>query len=42
LNNFGHRGRGRQNGDGSGDMDRHNKRMSMKRRLIAGSVMKNK
>jgi len=42
LNNFGHRGRGRRDGDGSGDMDRHNKGMSLKRQLIAGSAIKNK
>lgn len=42
LNNFGRRGRGRRGGGGSGDMDRRNRGMPMKRRLIAGSGMKNK
>uniref|UniRef100_A0A2S2PDL3 Zinc finger CCCH domain-containing protein 6 n=2 Tax=Schizaphis graminum TaxID=13262 RepID=A0A2S2PDL3_SCHGA len=41
LNNFGRRGRGRRGGGGS-DMDRRNRGMPMKRRMIAGSGMKNK
>jgi len=44
LNNFGRRGRGRRGGGVSGgDMDRRNRGMPMKRRMIAGGPgMKNK